>query len=143
MQNCYLSTIGERNLNTYLVAYYTHIFAVCLSGSFFLLRGLWMLQESGLLEKKLVRIAPHVIDTVLLLAAVVLSVLAEQYPITHPWLTVKLLALVAYVVLGVFALRRGKTKTVRVIYLIAAIATFGFMVSVALTQNTLGFLSYL
>jgi uncharacterized membrane protein SirB2 len=130
-------------LNTYLVAYYTHIIAVCLSGSFFLLRGVWMLQESGLLQKKFVRIAPHIIDTVLLLAAIVLVVLTEQYPITHPWITVKLLALVAYIVLGVFALRRGKTKRARVIYLIAAIATFGFMVSVALTRNPLGFLAYL
>jgi uncharacterized membrane protein SirB2 len=130
-------------LNTYLVAYYTHIIAVCLSGSFFLLRGIWMLQESGLLQKKFVRVAPHIIDTVLLLAAIVLVVLTEQYPITHPWITVKLLALVAYIGLGVFALRRGKTKTARVIYLIAAIATFGFMVSVALSRNALGLLSYL
>ena len=102
-----------------------------------------MLQESELLQKKLVRIAPHIIDTVLLLAAIALVVLSEQYPITHPWLTVKVLALVAYIVLGVFALKRGKTKTARVIYLIAAITTFGFMVSVALTRNALGFLSYL
>lgn len=102
-----------------------------------------MLQESGLLEKKLVRVTPHIIDTVLLLAAIVLVVLSEQYPITHPWLTVKVLALVAYIVLGVFALRRGKTKNARVIYLIAAITTFGFMVSVALTRSALGFLSYL
>jgi uncharacterized membrane protein SirB2 len=130
-------------LNAYLIAYYTHIVTVCLSGSFFLLRGIWMLQESELLQKKLVRIAPHIIDTVLLLAAIVLVVLSEQYPITHPWLTVKVLALVAYIVLGVFALKRGKTKTARVIYLIAAITTFGFMVSVALTRNALGFLSYL
>jgi uncharacterized membrane protein SirB2 len=130
-------------LNTYLVAYYTHIFSVCLSGSFFLLRGIWMLQESSLLEKKFVRIAPHVIDTVLLLAAIALAVLTQQYPITHPWLTVKVIALIAYIVLGVFALRRGKTKAARVSYLIAAIAAFGFMVSVALTRNALGFLSYL
>ena len=108
-----------------------------------MLRGIWMLQESGLLEKKFVRIAPHAIDTVLLLAAIFLAVLTEQYPITHPWLTVKVLALFAYIGLGVFALRRGKTKSARVIYLIAAVATFGFMVSVALTRNPFGFLSYL
>lgn len=130
-------------MNTYLVVYYVHIISVCLSIGFFLLRGIWMIQESGLLERKFVRIAPHAIDTVLLLAAVVLAILTEQYPVTHPWLTVKVLALVAYIVLGVFALRRGKTKSARVIYLIAAIAAFGFMVSVALTRNPLGFLSYL
>ena len=100
-----------------------------------------MIQENTLLEKKIVRIAPHVIDTVLLIAGVVLAVLAQQYPGIDSWLTVKSLALIAYIVLGVFALRRGKTKTARVSYLVAAIVAFGFMVSVSLTRSPLGFLA--
>jgi uncharacterized membrane protein SirB2 len=130
-------------LNAFLIAYTLHIAAVCLSGSFFLVRGIWMIQENTLLEKKIVRIAPHVIDTVLLTAGVVLSVLVQQYPGIDSWLTVKSLALIAYIVLGVFALKRGKTKTARLIYLAAAIAAFGFMVSVSLTRSPLGFLAYL
>ena len=129
-------------MNAYLIAYAIHIAAVCLSGSFFLLRGIWMIQESTLLEKKIVRIAPHIIDTVLLTAGVVLSALAQQYPGIDSWLTVKIVALIAYIVLGVFALQRGKTKTARLIYLAAAIASFGFMVSVSLTRSPLGFLAY-
>lgn len=101
-----------------------------------------MIQEDNLLEKKIVRIAPHVIDTVLLLSAAVLVVLTHQYPGLEPWLTVKVLALIAYIALGVFAFRRGKTKTARVGYFAAAIAVFGFMFSVSLTRNPLGFLSY-
>ena len=101
-----------------------------------------MLQERSLLEKKFVRVAPHVVDSVLLLAAVCLAVLTGQYPITHAWLTVKVIALVTYIVLGMFALRRGRTKKIRVICLVAAIMTFGFMVSVALTRNALGVFSY-
>ena len=100
-----------------------------------------MIQENTLLEKKIVRIAPHVIDTVLLISAAVLVALTQQYPGIDSWLTVKVLALVAYIVLGVFALRRGKTKTARLRYLAAAIAAFGFMVSVSLTRSPLGFLS--
>jgi uncharacterized membrane protein SirB2 len=129
-------------LNAFLSAYTIHIAAVCLSGSFFLLRGIWMIQENTLLEKKIVRIAPHVIDTVLLVSGVVLAVLVQQYPGVDSWLTVKVLALIAYIVLGVFALRRGKTKTARVSYMAAAIAVFGFMVSVSLTRSPLGFLTY-
>jgi|TARA_B110000116_G_scaffold52061_1_gene43602 uncharacterized membrane protein SirB2 len=100
-----------------------------------------MIQESTLLEKKIVRIAPHVIDTVLLISAAVLVALTQQYPGIDAWLTVKVLALIAYIGLGVFAFRRGKTKTARVSYLAAAIAAFGFMVSVSLTRSPLGFLS--
>ena len=136
-----LLTAGDKDLNAYLIAYALHIAAVCLSGSFFLLRGLWMIQENTLLEKKIVRIAPHVIDTVLLISAAVLVALTQQYPGIDSWLTVKVLALIAYIVLGVFAFRRGKTKTARVSYLAAAIAAFGFMVSVSLTRSPLGFLS--
>ena len=102
-----------------------------------------MIQDNNLLEKKIVRIAPHVIDTVLLIAAAFLVVLTQQYPGIHSWLTVKVLALIAYIVMGMFALRRGKTKNARVSYLAAAITAFCFMVSVSLTQNPLGFLSYL
>jgi uncharacterized membrane protein SirB2 len=130
-------------LNAYLLAYAIHIAAVCLSGGFFLLRGVWMIQDNDLLERKIVRIAPHVIDTVLLIAAAVLVVLTQQYPGIDSWLTVKVLALIAYIVFGMFTFRRGKTKTARVSYLVAAIAAFGFMVSVSLTRNPLGFLSYL
>jgi len=129
-------------LNAFLSAYTIHVAAVCLSGSFFLLRGMWMIQENALLEKKIVRIAPHVIDTVLLISGVVLAALAQQYPGIDSWLTVKGLSLIAYIVLGVFALRRGKTKTARVSYMAAAIAVFGFMVSVSLTRSPLGFLAY-
>ena len=80
--------------------------------------------------------------SVLLLAAAVLVVITHQYPGLEAWLTVKVLALIAYIGLGVFAFRRGKTKSARVRYLAAAIAVFCFMVSVSLTRNPLGFLSY-
>ena len=103
-QNTSLLTAGDQNLNAFLIAYTIHIAAVCLSGSFFLVRGIWMIQENTLLEKKIVRIAPHIIDTVLLTAGVMLSVLVQQYPGIDSWLTVKILALIAYIVFGVFAL---------------------------------------
>lgn len=134
--------MGDKDLNAYLITYALHVAAVCLSGSLFLLRGVWMIQDNTLLEKKIVRIAPHVIDTVLLLAAAVLVVITHQYPGLEAWLTVKVLALIAYIGLGVFAFRRGKTKAARVRYLAAAVAVFCFMVSVSLTRNPLGFLSY-
>lgn len=121
--------------------YYLHVAAVCLSGGFFLVRGLWMLQSSPRLTLKLVRISPHIIDTVLLASAIGLCVQTGLYPITHDWLTVKLVALVGYIVLGVFALKRGRTSEIRATFFVAAILTFAFMVSVALTREPTGFLS--
>ena len=115
-----------------------HVLCALLSISFFILRGIWMFSGSGLLQKKFVRIAPHVIDTLLLVAAIVLCVMIGQYPFVDSWLTVKLIALVVYIGLGLVTLRFGKTKTIRAIAFAAAILVFGFIVSVALSHNPMG-----
>lgn len=125
----------------YPTLYLIHVAAVCLSGLFFLVRGIWMMAESPLLQAKWVRISPHVIDTVLLLAAIGLMIVTQQYPGGVDWLSVKLVALLVYIGFGMFALRRGKTKKIRVGFFVAAIATFSFMVSVALTRSALGVFS--
>jgi uncharacterized membrane protein SirB2 len=78
------------------------------------------------------------VDTVVLISAIVLTVLVHQYPFVQAWLTVKLLLLVAYIVLGTIATKRGKTKAQRIAAFIAAILVFGFIYSVARTHNPLG-----
>ena len=125
---------------TYMVLFYLHVATVIFSGSFFLLRGIWMLTGSDLLTTKPVKIVPHINDTLLLGAAIGLSVMSRQYPFTEDWLTVKLIALIAYIGLGVFALRGG-SKTVRTVCFGAALLTFAFMVSVAMTRSPLGIFS--
>ncbi len=125
-------------MNTYLALYYVHVVCVVLSGSFFVVRGIWMWQESQLLEHKFVRISPHVNDTLLLVAALGLAWMSMQWPFTHDWLTAKLFALLAYIVLGVFALRRGKTKEQRGMFFLAAVLSFLYMVSVALSRDVTG-----
>lgn len=98
-----------------------------------------MLQDSSLLNAKPVKILPHIVDTVLLLSAFTLAYLIGQAPFADSWLTAKLLALVAYIVLGVFALRRGKTKVIRSAAFVAALLTFFYIVGVAFSRSaTLG-----
>jgi uncharacterized membrane protein SirB2 len=128
---------------TYTIFYYLHIITVCISGVLFLVRGVWMMQESALLQAKPVKILPHINDTLLLLAAIGLMVVTSQYPGANHWLTVKVVLLIAYILLGVMALRGGKTKSQRMGYFFAALVTFCFMVSVALTHSPLGLFSLL
>lgn len=99
-----------------------------------------MLRANKLLNLKVVKILPHVIDTILLGSAIVLTVILSAYPFEHNWLTVKLLALVVYIVLGTIALKQGKTPAIRGIAFVAAILTFGFIVSVAWYHHPLGLL---
>jgi uncharacterized membrane protein SirB2 len=115
-----------------------HIACAVLSVAGFVLRGGLMLAGSPLLQARLTRIAPHVVDTVLLGSAVALAWMSGQYPFAQGWLTAKLLALVAYVVLGTFALKRARTRRARAIYFILALATVLYIVSVAVTRSPLG-----
>ena len=128
---------------TYSVLYSIHVIAVLLSGSFFLTRAIWMWIESPLLEARLTRLLPHVIDTCLLLAALGLMMVTSQYPSGSNWLTIKIAALLIYIALGLFALRRAPTKPLRGLLSLLAFATFLFMVSVAFTKSPLGVFSLL
>jgi uncharacterized membrane protein SirB2 len=119
----------------YLLLKHLHMSFAAMSGALFLLRGLWMLRESPRLRQRWVRIVPHVIDTVLLASAVALAIWSAQYPLAQPWLTAKVGALLLYIVLGSVALKRGRSKPVRAAAFIAAMATFAYIVAVALSKN--------
>lgn len=114
-----------------------HVGAVLASGGFFLLRGLWMMQESSLLTSKFARVVPHVIDTVLLLAAIALVVFLGGVP---AWVQVKIVALFVYIFLGVLAFRLAKGYGARVLAFFLALSVFAFMMSVAITKSPWGFL---
>ena len=116
-----------------------HIAAAALSISGFVVRGIWMLQASSKLQLKWVRVIPHVNDSVLLLSAIFLALRLHQYPLTHDWLTAKLVALLFYIGLGIVALRTGKTRLIRVNAFVAALGVFIYIVAVAVTRNPIPF----
>ena len=121
----------------YLLVKHLHITFAVISGSFFLLRGIWMLLDSGMLQRRWVKLVPHVVDTLLLTTALIMVFWSGQYPFVQSWLTAKLLALIAYIGLGTIALKRGKTKTVRTSALLAALAVFAYIVAVALSRQVM------
>ena len=124
-----------------LLLKYLHVTCVVLSISGFLVRGVWMMQESPWLKKKWVRVAPHIIDTILLVSAILLAMQIQQYPFVQNWLTAKVLALLAYIVIGAIGLKYGSTKKIRVSAWLAAIAIFVYIVLVALTRQVLPFVA--
>jgi uncharacterized membrane protein SirB2 len=121
----------------YLSVKYLHMTCAAFSGSFFLLRGIWMLRASPMLQQRWVKIVPHIVDTLLLGSALVMVFWSAQYPFVQNWLTAKVVGLLLYIVLGTIALKRGKTKTVRTVSFIAALVIFAYIVSVALTKSAL------
>jgi uncharacterized membrane protein SirB2 len=96
-----------------------------------------MLQNNPMLQHNLAKTVPHFIDTTLLLSGITLIFILHQYPGTQAWLTAKLIALLIYIIIGSIALKRGKTKTIRTTAFFLALATFFYLVSVALTRTTI------
>jgi uncharacterized membrane protein SirB2 len=112
-----------------------HIASVVISYLFFSLRGVWMMQGSPALHQRWVRITPHFVDTVLLGSAIGLAFTIHQDPINNAWLSAKIAGLFLYVGLGMFALRHGKTRRIRIFSWLGAQAVFFYIVLVALTKN--------
>ena len=122
---------------TYLALKHIHITFAALSGVLFLVRGIWMLSGSKQLQRRWVKVVPHIVDTLLLVSAIGLVVWSSQYPGQLSWLTAKVVALVGYIVLGTIALKRGRTKQARVAAFAGALACFAYIVAVAVTKNPL------
>jgi len=111
-----------------------HILCVSLTFLFFLLRSIWMMLESPVLQQPWVKIMPHGIDTCLLGSGIYLVINLHQYPFSQAWLTAKFFGLVTYIILGSIALKHGRTKTIRVMAVIAALIVFFYIVRVARTH---------
>jgi uncharacterized membrane protein SirB2 len=120
---------------------WVHICAVIASGSLFALRGAGVLAGTRWPMWAPLRFLTYAIDTVLLTAALMLVTILHQYPFVQAWLTVKVVLLVVYIVLGSFALKRAHTPRGRALCYAAALAVFLFIVSVARVHHPLGILA--
>lgn len=120
---------------SYLAIKHLHVTCIVLSGLGFCLRGFWMLSESPLRQHRLARVLPHVVDTLLLGSAVTMAWMSGQYPFVNGWLTAKLFGLLAYILLGMMALKRGRTLAIRRGYFCLALLSYAYIVGVALSRN--------
>jgi len=112
-----------------------HMSTAFISISFFIIRGVWVYKNSSMMSKKWVKISPHINDTILLVTAILLSISTQQYPFVDSWLTAKFLALIVYILLGMFALKRAKTIQNKVLFFILSLLTFSYILGVALTRS--------
>lgn len=118
----------------------THIGLALLSGGLFASRGVGVLLGATAPMAPLVRRLSQVIDTALLLAALLLLAILRLNPFATPWLLAKLTLLVAYIVFGMLALGRMPTRTGKALAFTAALSCFVMMVAIARTHDPLGFL---
>ena len=114
-----------------------HVGCVALSGSLFFIRGSLHLFGQPMANHRILRISSVLIDTVLLAAAVLLTLIVRQFPLTDAWLTMKLVLLVIYIVLGSIALKRARRRRTQALAYAAALLTYVAIIGVAVTHNPL------
>jgi uncharacterized membrane protein SirB2 len=117
---------------------WVHVAAVIASGSLFAVRGAAVLAGGRWAMHAVLRYLSYGIDIVLLTAALMLASMLHQYPFVHGWLTVKVLLLMVYIVLGSRALKRARTQRARACWFVAALVLYGFIASVARAHHPLG-----
>ena len=117
-----------------------HILAITLSGCLFAVRGLAVLLGMRWPLWAPVRYLSWTIDTVLLTAALMLLTILPGAMFANGWLTLKLLLVVVYVVLGVFAIKRGRTRARKAVFYLFALLTFTTIVGIARMHSPWGWL---
>ena len=119
---------------------HAHIGLALLSGSLFALRGALLLAGLRWPNAAPVRYLSYTVDTALLTAAMMLLTILPGALYANGWLAMKLALLVVYVVLGVFALRRGRTRRAMALCYVAALLVFAQMYFIARTHHPAGIL---
>ena len=122
----------------YLQIKYFHVFVALLSGAIFAVRGAFLLGGANWPQALPVKWLSYAVDTALLTAALMLLTILPWAMFGNGWLLVKLALIVAYVVLGVFALRPGRTRRTRALCYVAALRVFGAVYSIARAHHPLG-----
>lgn len=114
-----------------------HVATVLLSLIGFVLRGVLRFRGSDLINRKWLKITPHVVDTVLIVSAITLLLQSSLNPLNTPWLLAKIVALVIYIGLGLIAFRFARSRGIALLSWCVAIMVFCYILAVAVTKSPL------
>ena len=101
----------------------------------FVIRGWWAIHSSILLQQRWIKVAPHIVDTLLLTTAILLMIVLNQHPGNQGWILAKLIALVFYIGFGTLAIKRAPTPVTKVLFFGLAITTFAYIIGVAIAHH--------
>ncbi|BCV37585.1 MULTISPECIES: SirB2 family protein [Shewanella] len=111
----------ETFYSLYPAVKHLHMTLIAVSVLLFIVRFVLKLRQSAIMDKKLLKVGPHVIDTFLLLSGLILCFMIKQYPFVDPWMTEKIGAVVAYILLGVMALKSNRNLIFRIFAFLGAL----------------------
>jgi uncharacterized membrane protein SirB2 len=127
----------------YTTVKFIHQSAVVVSFAGFFARGIGALREAAWVRGRAARRLPHLVDTVLLASAIALAWMLRLSPLDAPWLLAKIIGLLLYIGLGMLALKPLRPAPLRVTAFVAALVTFAYIVSVAVSKDPAGLLAWI
>lgn len=117
-----------------------HVLAILCSGALFALRGSGLLLGMRWPMAAVVRYLSYTIDTVLLTAAMMLLTILPGGMYANGWLAIKLVLVLCYVLLGLFAFKRDRSTRARALLFIAALLVYAQIYFIARAHHPLGVL---
>lgn len=114
----------------FILAKHIHVWCVILSYALFITRILWKSSNSPRLQNRWVKIAPHAMDTTLLITGVTMAGFLQLDLLSINWFSVKMMLLVSYIVIGILAMRFATLRMP-----LTALATAVFLVIIYLAAN--------
>lgn len=123
-------------MSLYLPLKHLHMTAAILSLLFFAIRSYWSVTNSATLQKKVVRVLPHVIDSIFLGCGIALAGMLGQAAL-QPWLLSKIVLLIVYILVGSVAIKHGRTAKTRGIAALIAIGIFVYIIGIAMNRSPL------
>ena len=125
---------------SYIALKHLHTTIITLTLLLFILRGAWMFAGSAMLERRWVKITPHILHTLLLLSAFGVAWVGYGWPLGGPaWISVKFVGLLAYIALGVIALKPTRALNVRASAFVGALVVYGYLAAVAYAKSAIPF----
>ena len=89
------------------------------------------------LDRKWLKISPHIVDTFLLGVGIALAVKYHINPAEQLWLAEKILALFAYIFTGYYTLKLARNKSMQILGYLGAMGWVMLIVRLAMTRESL------
>jgi len=114
-----------------------HMTVAVISIALFTLRFIWTLMSSAQLDKKWVKVLPHIIDTVLLGLGIAMAVQLSINPFEQLWLAEKILAVFAYIFTGYYTLKIARNRVFQILGYLGAMGWVMLAVCIAMTKENI------
>lgn len=125
-------------MGSYPYIKWIHVAAAAMSGAIFFVRGVCTQLSLGRPMAAAWRFLSYSVNTVLLVAALVLIAVLPGAVFANGWLIEKLAVVVAYIALGSYALKRGRTRRTRLVCFLCALLSYAGIIAIARAHHPLG-----